>query len=261
MLRITKQEDFEVRRREVETVVAAWRESNKKVPAKVRREFQSKLILSVIYHNAALEGQVLAHSEIKAATDTSIISDSSLIPAYEQITNFHATLTVALELAEKNVRIGVELIRQLYGILNPAAKAENLAYRTTNPLHRLYYHKIAAPEEVASKMKKLDKWFASEAFTSLGGLEKATEAHWRLMSVFPWLDHTGHLTRILSMMILRQEGLPLPVIHSIDRQDYYESLRSADTQALQAIYLEAMETTASSAIRVYEEAANFLRAS
>jgi Fic family protein len=259
VLRITEKEDFESRKRDVEAVVVGWRESSARIPEKVKREFLSKLVVSVIYHNAALEGQVLGHSEIKAATDTSIISDSSLIPAYEQISNFNAALTVALQLAEqkKKVPVGVELIRQLYGILNPAAKSEGLAYRAGNPLHRLYYHKIVAPEDVAKEMKKLDKWFLSDAFTELAAIEKASHAHWRLMTVFPWLGHTGHLSRILSMMILRQEGYPLPVIHSIDRQNYYEALRSSDTEAIHTLYLEAVETTASSAIRVYEEAAAY----
>lgn len=259
MLRITEKEDFESRKREVEAAVVAWKKTNARVPEKVKREFHSKLMVSVIYHNAALEGQVLGHSEIKAATDTSIISDSSLIPAYEQITNFNAALTVALELAKqkKKIPISVALIHQLYGILNPVAKSEGLAYRDGNPLHRVYYHKISAPETVAGDMKKLDKWLASDAFTTLEPTEKACQAHHRLMTVFPWLHHTGHLSRILSMMILKQEGYPLPVIHSIDRQNYYESLRDGDTEALHSIYLEAIETTASSSLRVYEEAAAY----
>jgi Fic family protein len=259
VLRITEKEDFETRKRELEAVVAVWTKSSARVPAKVKREFQSKLMVSVIYHNAALEGQVLGHSEIKAATDTSIISDSSLIPAYEQITNFNAALTVALELAKqkKKIPISVALIQQLYGILNPGAKAEGLAYRSGNPLHRIYYHKISSPESVPGDMKKLEKWLVSEDFTSLEPIEKACQAHHRLMKVFPWLDHTGHLSRILSMMILQQEGYPLPVIHSIDRQSYYESLRESDSEALHWIYLEAIETTASSSLRVYEEAAAY----
>ncbi len=259
MLRITEKEDFEARKRVVEAAVVAWRESNARVPERVKREFHSKLIVSAIYHDAALEGQVLAHSEIKAATDTSIISDSSLIPAYEQITNFNAALAVALELArqKQKIPISVALIQQLYGILNPAAKANGSAYREGNPLHRLYYHKISAPEDVAKKMKKLDKWLASSEFLSLSPIAKASEAHYRLMTIFPWLDQSGHLSRILSMMILEQEDYPLPVIHSIDRQSYYESLGSSTTEAINAIYLEAVETTASSSLRVYEEAAAY----
>jgi hypothetical protein len=79
------------------------------------------------------------------------------------------------------------------------------------------------------------------------------------MAVFPWLKQTGRLSRILSLMILEQEGYPLPVIHSIDRQAYYEALRAGDTKPMFKLYLEAIETTATSAMRVYEEAAAYGR--
>ena len=261
MLRITENEDFESRKQAVDAVIATWQKSVARVPQKLERELLSKLMISLIYHDAALEGQVLAHPEIKAAIDTSIISDSSLIPSYEDITNFNAAVTVALELAKQKIKVNVALIQQLYVILNPAAKASGSPYRDSNPMHRLYYHKIAAPEDVSKEMKKLDKWLASAEWAALDPVSKASSTHWRLMSIFPWLDHTGRLARVLSMLILQQEGYPLPVIHSIDRQEYYEALRNTDMELLSKLYYEAIETTASSSLQVYAEAAAYGRAS
>ena len=263
MLRITEKEDYEDRKREVDAVVETWKRAVAKVPNAVLHEFRSKLMISLIYHDAALEGEVLSHSEIQAATDTTIISDSSLIPSYESITNFHSAASVALQLAkqEPQLPIGVPLIKQLYGILDPAAGSSDHAYRKENPLHRLYYHSIAQPDDVKAEMKKLDKWFQSTEFTELPPIEKAAYAHHRLMGVFPWLKESGRLSRILSLMILEQEGYPLAVIHSIDRQAYYEALRATDMKAIHRLYLEAVETTATSSMRVYEEAASFHRAS
>jgi len=259
VLRITEKDDFASRKRDVEAALVAWKDSLDGVPQAVEQEFRSKLVISIIYHDSALEGEVLSHSEIQAATDTSIISDSSLIPAYESITNFNSALAVALHLAkqEERVPIRVELIRQLYGILNPAAKEIKFAYRTDNPLHRLYYHTIAPPDEVPARMKALDAWLRTDEFLRLDPIEKASQAHWRLMRVFPWLDFSGRLSRILSLLILEQDGCPLAVVHSIDRQAYYEALRDDSPRALTAIYMEAVQTTASSSLRVYEEAAAF----
>lgn len=259
MLRITEKEDFEGRKRNVETVVESWRAVVARVPEKVKYEFRAKLLISLIYHDSALEGEVLTHSEIQAATDTSIISDSSLIPAYEDITNFNAATAVALELArqKKKVPMKVELIKQIYGILNPKAKDVDYALRKEGPLHRLYYHTIAAPDKVSSEMKILGDWLESNEFKALGGIEKAAELHWRLMAVFPWLKESGRLSRIISLMVLEQEDYPLAVIHSIDRQAYYEALRAADVKPMLKLYFEAIETTVASSLRVYEEAAAY----
>ncbi len=151
----------------------------------------------------------------------------------------------------------MELIRQLYGILNPLAKETKFAYRTDNPLHRLYYHSISKPDEVPGKMKALDAWLRSDEFLRLNPIGKLSEVQWRLMKVFPWLLQSGRLSRILSLLMLEQEGWPLAVVHSIDRQTYYEALRSDDPRALAKIYMEAVQTTATSSMRVYEEAAAF----
>ena len=79
------------------------------------------------------------------------------------------------------------------------------------------------------------------------------------MAVFPWFKQTGRLSRILSLMVLEQEGYPLPVIHSIDRQAYYEALKSSELKPMHRVYLEAIETTANSMLKVYEEASGYRR--
>ena len=57
----------------------------------------------------------------------------------------------------------------------------------------------------------------------------------------------------MDIMVMRHGYLP-SVIHAIDRQRYYESLRSPNSKALMSVYLEGVETTAASAVKVYEEA-------
>lgn len=259
MLKIDEKEDIDARKREVEAVVEAWRGVVASVPQEVRDEFRSKLLISFIYHDAALEGDVLSHAEIKAAADTSIISDASLIPSYEAIANFYAATTVGLELAkpDKKIPITLELIKQIFGVLCPSAKDSDFAYRTEGPLHRLYYHTIAGSEAVSDEMEALGQWLLSSDFLDLSGLEKCAELHWRLMGVFPWLNESGRLSRIMSLMILAQENYPLAIIHSIDRQTYYEALRAPDSGALLELYLDAVVTTANSETCVYEEAAAY----
>jgi hypothetical protein len=72
------------------------------------------------------------------------------------------------------------------------------------------------------------------------------------MAIFPWTNATGRAARIAANLVLELAEYPLAVIHSIDRQRYYESLKAADHRQLLLIYLEAIETTAKAAIRVYE---------
>lgn len=255
MLRWEEKEDIDQRMAEVDDVVSQWRDREEAVPEELRTEFHDKLMISWVYHDAALEGDVLTYSEIKAATDAKIISDVSLIPAYEDIKNFHAACVMALDQATTHKRkaLSVDMIKKLYGALAPEEVAKGCPYRKENPLHRLYYHEIAAPEKINYHMRKLGEFLDDDALRTMHALERIATVHTKLMGVFPWAKHSGRVARIVSNMMLRQEGYPLAVIHAIDRQRYYESLRGDDDKLL-LLYMEAVETTAQAAIRVYDEA-------
>ena len=251
MLRYKKKVDFEAVHAQTERECQGWRELHEKVPNEIRAEFRDKLVISIIYHDAALEGAVLTHSEIKASIDKSIISDTSLIPSYETINNFNNALMAGFEVAEqKRKPIKLDSIKTIQTALRPELGA---AYRKENPLHRLYYHDIAPPDKITYRMRKLSDWIETDS-PNLRPIERAAMLHWQLMAIFPWAESTGRTARIAANALLEHEGYPLAVIHSIDRQRYYESLRSPDHKQLFLIYLEAVETTAGAAKRVYDEA-------
>lgn len=251
MLRYKKKVDFETVHNNTERVAAKWRELEEEVPEQIRAAFREKLIISIIYHDAALEGAVLTHSEIKASIDKSIISDTSLIPSYEQINNFDQALAHAFELAShKRKTIKLDGVKEIHAKLAP----DEVGYRKENPLHRLYYHEIAAPDKVSYRMRKLGEWLEKGEGKAMRPIERAALLHWQLMAIFPWTKSTGRVARIAANLVLAHAEYPLAVIHSIDRQRYYESLRAPDHKQLLLVYLEAVETTAKAAIRVYEEA-------
>jgi len=254
VLRYKETEDIDGRFAEVERIVQTWRSKHQDVAEGIRREFQQRLRISLIHHDAALEGEVLSYSEIKAAVDPTIISDPSLIPSYEEIKRFDDACNLAADHAgNKKKPLKLDTIREIYSILSPDEKAKGLPYRKENPLHRLYYHDIAPPEKIQAQMRKLSEWIDAPATRQMHAIERAAGLHIRLMQIFPWAKETGRTARIISNLILQEGAYPIAVLHSIDRQRYYESLRN-DTTGLLSLYLEAVQTTAESEIRVYEEA-------
>jgi hypothetical protein len=182
LLRYKEKEDIEARFVEVDEAVERWRESLQDVPPDLRAEFLARLRISLIYHDAALEGEV-----------------------------------------------------------------------QDNPLHRLYYHEISPPEKITYRMRKFGEWLDNPAIQALHPVERAAKTHFRLMGIFPWAKRSGRTARIVANLLLMQADYPIAIIHSIDRQRYYEALRS-DNSEIVSVYLEAVETTALSEVQVYEEA-------
>jgi Fic family protein len=254
VLRYKETEDIDARFSEVERVVVAWRARVAGVPASMRTEFNNRLRISLIHHDAALEGEVLGYSEIKAAVDPSIISDTSLIPSYEEIRRFDDACNWAAEHASnKKKTFKLDTLRDIYSILDPEEKAKGLPFRRDNPLHRLYYHDIAPPEKIQPAMRKLGEWIDEPESRQMHPIERVSAIHTRFMAIFPWTRENGRTVRIASNLLLQEAGYPIAIVHSIDRMRYYEALKG-DHVALVSMYLEAVQTTAQTEMQVYEEA-------
>ncbi len=239
---------------DVDSQLTGLRERQSRVSSALALEFERRLEISWIYHDSALEGVVLSYSEIKAAIDKKIISDVSLIPSYEEIKAFNSAIEWSRELvANKKKAINLETIRKLYSLLAPDELAKGIPYRKDNPLHRLYYHEIAQPDKISARMKKLGEWFEEDPTRRMHPVERAARAHFKLMSIYPWTPTTGRVARLLSNIMLMREGYPLAIVHSIDRQRYYEVLR-VEHAGLVPLYVEAVATSIETAVKFFEEA-------
>src|SRR3954447_25277817 len=231
----------------------------------VVKEFDEKFDQSWIYHDNALEGVVLSYHELKAAIDKTIISDVTLIPMYEEIKNHKAGIELVRQMARqwaaerhdkkgKKVKnqITLDTLKLLHSILTPEEKAKGNPYRKDNPLHRLYFHEIAQPDKIAIKMKKLIEWLDDEETQHIHPVERAARAHYRLMAIFPWPKNSGKVARLLMNLMLLRDGFPPVVIHSIERQRYYDVLRT-EAAGLVPLVFESLENGVETSSRFFAE--------
>jgi Fic family protein len=223
-------------------------------PTNIVKDYQDRLDVSWIFHDNALEGVVLSYSELKAAIDQRIISDVTLIPMYEEVRNQKLAVDFVRDAhtAKKPMPIDLELVRKLYALLTPEAAAKGYPYRRENPLHRLYYHEIAAPEKISYKMRKLGEWLGSDEFQELHPITRATKAHFRLLSTYPWTKNSGKVARLLMNYILIRHGYLPAVIHSIERQRYYEVLRT-ENEGLLNLVVESLENSIETTAKFLDE--------
>jgi len=245
---------MEARLFELDAKMEALRAKVESFPNRVRSDYETKLDVSWLFHDNALEGIVLSYSELKAAIDHRIISDVSLIPMYQEVKNHKMAVDFIREVArtKKPPRVDLDFIRKLYGLVTPDAAAKGYPYRKENPLHRLYYHEIAPPEKIAYKMRKLAEWLESTEFVSLHSVVKAARLQFRLLQAYPWTQNSGKVARLLTNYILLRDGYLPAVIHSIDRQRYYEVLRH-ENDGLLVLILESLENSINTTSRFFEE--------
>ncbi|MGB8297732.1 MAG: Fic family protein [Polyangia bacterium] len=223
-------------------------------PDRLKKDYESKLDVSWIFHDNALEGVVLSYSELKAAIDQRIISDVSLIPMYEEVKNHKLAVDFIREtaLSKKAPAVDLDFIRKLYAMVTPDAVPKGCPYRKENPLHRLYYHEIVPPEKIGYKMRKLAEWLETDEFTRMHAVVQCVKLQFRLLQAYPWTRNSGKVARLLTNYILLRSGYVPAVVHSIDRQRYYEVLRH-ENDGLMTLIVESLENSIDTTARFFDE--------
>lgn len=217
-------------------------------------EFSEHFEISWIYHENALEGVVLTYHEIKAAIDQKIISDVNLISTYQEIKNQKAAIEFVRNAANnKRTRINLDFVKKLQGILCDDVEGSEVGrYRRDIPLHRTYFHEIALPAKIPGRLQQLLQGASSNEFRRWHPVKQAAAFHHEFMQIFPFTEQSGMVGRFLMNYFLMRAGYMPAVIHSVDRQRYYESLRSSP-RALRELIVDSMDNSLESGIRYLHE--------
>jgi hypothetical protein len=203
-----------------------------KVDNEFQREYAESFDMSWIYHDSALEGVVYTFQELKTAIDPNItvVPDSSLQPVCEEIRRHKSAIDLVRELAEKKrVPINVDMIKKLYLTLHPEeGDLKSVKYRKDIPQHRLYFHEYAPPDKIAYRMRQVIDWLnGPEPKKIKSPIRIASRVHYDLLRIFPFPNDSGKVTRLLMNLILLRNGYPPAIIHSTERQRYYEALKGS----------------------------------
>jgi Fic family protein len=211
-------------------------------------DFQQLYDISWIYHENGLEGVVLSYPEIRSAVDNKIISDVSLLPTYRDIKNQKACMDDIRQKADKKTFFpSVDYLVGLHAKLTPTPPNQPI-YRKDIPIHRTYFHEIAPPQRILPQFAAALEDLAEPADADLHPVEFAAIVHHRYMRAFPFTHHSGMIGRLLlSFALHRAHYLPV-IIHSADRQRYYEALRGSERD-FRLFILEAMENSLDNAVR------------
>jgi Fic family protein len=251
------------------------------------QEFLERYEMSWIYHDSALEGVVYSPQELNAALrgEVSKPAEASLMPLILEIRNHKAAVDYVREEArssgKKVAQITLTQIKRIHDLLSgntPEAQAaralterrertekeiarekEKSGYRKDMPLHRSYFHEITQPAKIPALLEKLVDYTASAEFRELHPIEQSAMVQHQFLHIFPFTEHSGKVGRMCSnLVLLRHHYLPC-VIHSIDRQRYYEALRGTAAN-FRVLLVEAMENSLDNALKYFRDHSRRYRA-
>ncbi|MFT3764483.1 MAG: Fic family protein [Minicystis sp.] len=213
--------------------------------------------MSWIYHDSALEGVVYTFEELRTALSGQAppVTDSSLQPTYDDIRRHKEAIEhVRLLGQNKKMPVTIDDIKKIYLILHPEeGDIKTVKYRKDIPQHRLYFHEYAPPDKIAYKVRQIVEWLNDpETRKTRNGIRIAARAHYDLLRVYPFPTDSGKVSRLFMNLLLMRSGLPPSIIHSTERQRYYEALKGSATTVLQMVQ-EAVENALSSVEKLLDE--------
>lgn len=195
---------------------------------------QAELEVSWIYHDNALEGIVLSSQEITAALAGTPLPNDLGGALYGTVRAHKAAIDFINQLGplqakqvSKRGLITVSLLTQLHELLTPEVKQKGSSYRRRAPVHRVHHHRIAEPDKIPLRMRKLCESL-DEISSSTHPLAQAAVAHFEFMAIYPLLQNNGKAARLLMNLLLLRAGYPPAIIPGGERQRYCKSLHAED---------------------------------
>jgi Fic family protein len=229
-----------------------------RAPAQLQTQYRHDLDRGWIRHDCALEGVVYSPQELRAAIgefDASLHIDANTQPAIEDIRRHRGALNfVRTYAADVELPITVDLIKGIYCALHPEeGDAKMVKFRRDMPQHRLYFHEYAAPDKIAPRLRQIVDWVNDpETVRSRNALRIASRAQYDLLRVFPFSVDSGKVARMFMNLLLLRHGYPPAIIHSSERQRYYDALKGSSL-AMLMIVQESIEDSLGSIERLLDQ--------
>ena len=208
-------------------------EENKAILQKLLKNKDNQKVLDkwlkteLAYTSNAIEGNTLTRKETEMAIEERITSGAKPINDYLEAINHAKAFEFIQTSAAKAVKIDENYILQIHKIILSGIDDGNAGfYRSVRVRISGSQTILPNPLKVPDLMKEFSAWLLQKEDDML---LKAIEAHYRLVTIHPFIDGNGRTSRLIMNMELMRSGYVPVIIKKDNRLKYYEALDKAHT--------------------------------
>lgn len=210
--------------------------------------------IELTYTSNAIEGNTLTRQETAMVVDEGLtVQGKSLTEHQEAINHAEAFDFVQTLRIKTRQTLTTQDILQLHSIILSKIDDMNKGrYRAVAV--RLKGSETILPNalKVPELMEEFVTWLKS--YNSDHPLKIAIDAHFKLVSIHPFIDGNGRTARLLMNLLLMQEGYPPAIIRKEDRSAYITSLEKGQTRNDLTDYYNLMFDAVDRSLDIYIEA-------
>ncbi len=217
------------------------------LPSELVKNLEEWLDVELTYTSNAIEGNTLSRMETALVIEKGITVEGKSLQEHLEAINHKKALEYIRELAQKGHQFLEE--KDILYIHSLILKGINDAWagRYRQVPVRISGSEVVLPNyvKVPSLMENFMRWLQS--IQGEHPVKIAADAHYKLVSIHPWIDGNGRTSRLLMDLILIQQGYPPAIIKKEERRRYLSSIEEAQLGgSLQKFYdlmIEAEDRT------------------
>lgn len=202
-------------------------DGHRPLSADLVRNLEQWFVVELTYTSNAIEGNTLTRQETAAVVEKGLTVGGKSLVEHLEATNHAGALQKMLAFSRGRTADLTE--REILGIHETILRGidDGNAGRYRSIPVRVSGSRVVFPNpvKVPDLMERLVRDIRSAE--NLHPVERAAEAHYRLVTIHPFVDGNGRTARLLMNLVLLQNGYPPALVRKRDRLRYIQSLEKA----------------------------------
>lgn len=226
------------------------------LPDTLVRNLDDWFRVELTYTSNAIEGNTLTRRETALVVEKGLtVGGKSLTEHLEATNHAHALDWVKEQVKRKPSNLTEKDMLHIHDIILKGIDDANAGHYRSVPV-RISGSAVVLPNprKVPDLMQEFVEWLKHSG--DLHVVELAAEAHYRLVTIHPFVDGNGRTARLLMNMILLMTGYPAAIIRKRDRLAYISSLEKAQLGGSKDDYLKIIAKAVDRSLDIYLKAAN-----
>ena len=229
-------------------------DQHRPLPDALVRNLEDWFRVELTFTSNGIEGNTLTRRETAMVVEKGITVGGKTLVEHLEATNHAQALDWIREQVQRSPRdIDQKDILQIYDLILKGISDKDAGHYRSVAV-RISGSTVILPNplKVPDLMGEFIIWLKQNA--KLHPVELAAEAHYRLVTIHPFVDGNGRTARLLMNLILLMSGYPAAIIRKRDRLVYISSLEKAQLGGSKEDYLKIISSAVDRSLNIYLKA-------
>lgn len=228
-------------------------DSYRPLPQELVKNLEDWYRVELTYTSNAIEGNTLSRQETAMVVEKGITVEGKTVKEHLEAINHALAFDFIKSLVSKTHVVTEREILDIHRLILTKIDDHNAGKYRTVPV-RIAGSTVILPNaaKVPDLMQRFGQWLQKREGPPV---THAAYAHFKLVSIHPFVDGNGRTARLLMNLLLMREGYPPAIIGKEDRRRYIDAIEKAQLGGNLDDYLTLIYEAVETSLDIYLEAA------